>query len=231
MPPQIVALAISLILALAESGRAADPDYGAPSGERRPATLVRSAPLEVQQYEAASATYDVPDTGAPDRASESGSGIQLVQRPSRDRAAGSASRRSSPIFTVISSLAIVVGLFTLVAWAARKSMPKASAPLPGEVVQVLGRAPLAHRQNMHLVRVGRKLLLVCATPHGAETLTEIADPVEVDQICAACERSRPGSISATFRQVLAQVENERTTPGFLGPDSSTARAAKTRATT
>ena len=39
-----------------------------------------------------------------------------------------------------------------------------------DVVQVLGRAPLSGKQQMHLVRFGGKLLLLSVTPSGAETL-------------------------------------------------------------
>ena len=54
--------------------------------------------------------------------------------------------------------------------------PPARSLLPKEAVELLGRAPLAGRQQMQLVRVGNKLLLVALSPAGAETLTEITEP-------------------------------------------------------
>jgi flagellar biogenesis protein FliO len=104
-----------------------------------------------------------------------------------------------------SGLAIVLGLFLAAAWALRRAAPKSATVLPGEVVEVLGRAPLAGRQQMHLLRCGKKLLLVSVTPTGAETLTEVTDPLEVDRLCGLCRQAHPRSATATFRQVFQQL--------------------------
>ncbi len=102
-----------------------------------------------------------------------------------------ATRFGIPSFaTLLGSLAVVVGLFLLAAWMLRKMMPKSAQPLPREAVEMLGRAPLAGRQQAHLVRVGNKILLVAIGPNSAETLTEITDPVEVDRL-AGILLSRP----------------------------------------
>jgi hypothetical protein len=42
------------------------------------------------------------------------------------------------------------------------------------------------------------------TPHGAETLTEVTDVTEVDRLAGLCQQQRPGSVTASFRHVLAQ---------------------------
>ncbi len=137
---------------------------------------------------------------------------------------------SGSLVTVFSSLAVVVGLFLLVAWFARRVNPKATAMLPKEVIELMGRAPLSGRQQMHLVRLGNKLLLLSVTPNGAETLTEITDRDEVDRLCGICQQNQPGSISATFRQVLSQLSNEPAPPGFLGDGAATARRTRSRET-
>jgi flagellar biogenesis protein FliO len=123
------------------------------------------------------------------------------------------------ISTMLGSLAVVIGLFLLVVWFARRAAPQAVAPLPTEVVQVLGRTSLAQRNMLQLVRVGSKLILVAVTPQGATTLTEIADPAEVDRLSTACERQRPGSISASFRQVLGHFAREPNGGGFIADES------------
>jgi flagellar biogenesis protein FliO len=107
------------------------------------------------------------------------------------------------VVTVASSLAIVLGLFFALLWLAKKNMPRGMTAISSEVVKVLGRAPLSGRQQMHLVRIGNKLLLVSVTPNGAETLTEITDPQEVDHLTSLCEREQPGSVTRSFRRVLA----------------------------
>ena len=108
------------------------------------------------------------------------------------------------LVTIAGSLALVVGLFLIVAFLVRRTTPPANAALPDEVVEVLGRAPLANRQHVHLLRCGNKLLLVCVTPNGTETLTEITDAAEVDRLAALCRQNNNGSATANFRQVFQQ---------------------------
>jgi len=120
------------------------------------------------------------------------------------------------VVTVGSSLAIVLGVFFLVAWGLRRAAPAAGTVLPGEVFEVLGRAPMASRQQVHLLRCGHKLVLVSVTPAGAETLTEVTDPVEVDRLAGLCRQAHPHSATAAFRQVLGQFAAARPSGGFLG---------------
>lgn len=112
--------------------------------------------------------------------------------------------------TVAASLALVLALFFAAAWMMKKGMPKSAGVLPGEVVQVMGRAQLSGKQFVHLVRCGQKLLLVNITPGGAETLTEITDPLEVDRLLGICAQQNPNSATAAFRDVLQQMGRERT---------------------
>lgn len=107
--------------------------------------------------------------------------------------------------TVGGSLAVVLGLFFSLAWAMRRTAPRGSTILPGEVFEVLGRAPLAARQQVHLLRCGAKLLLVSVTPTGTETLTEVTDPLEVDRLAGLCRQAHPHSATAAFRQVFQQL--------------------------
>ncbi len=110
--------------------------------------------------------------------------------------------------TVVSGLCIVLGIFLVVAWGMRRAAPGGSTLLPRQVVEVLGRVPLAGRQQVHLVRCGNKLLLVSVTPDAAKTLTEITDPMEVDRLAGLCEQMRPHSSSATFRRALRQFTHD-----------------------
>lgn len=111
--------------------------------------------------------------------------------------------------TIAGSLAIVLTLLFVALWLLRRTSPAAAQPLPVEVVEVLGRAPLSGRQQMHLLRCGRKLLLVSVTPECAKTLTEITDPLEVDRLAGLCQQSRPNSATAAFRRVFEQFATAR----------------------
>ncbi len=112
------------------------------------------------------------------------------------------------------SLGIVLGLFLLVVWTMRRAQPRGAAWLPAEAVEVLGRVPLAGRQQAHLLRCGNKIVLVSVTASGVEPLTEITDPMEVDRLETIC---RHGSAAANpLKQFLARFggqANSRTLAG------------------
>lgn len=119
------------------------------------------------------------------------------------------------LVTAIGSLGLVLGVFFLIAWGMRRARPAGMTALPGEVFEVLGRAPMANRQQVHLLRCGNKLLLVCVTPTGTETLTEIVDPMEVDRLAGLCRQSQPGSATEAFRQVFKQFAPQNPDSGRL----------------
>ena len=118
---------------------------------------------------------------------------------------------TSTFTTGLASLTVVLGLFFAATWAVRRGLPQPPAKLPGEVVEVLGRAPLAGRQFAHLIRCGNKLLLVHLTQGSAETLTEITDPAEVDRIAGLCRQNHPQSTTASFRHIFQQFSREKPT--------------------
>lgn len=116
--------------------------------------------------------------------------------------------------SIAASLFVVIGLFLMFAWVGKKNMKPASSRLSKEVVQVLGKSQLSGKQQLELVRVGQKLLLLCVTPHGADTLTEITDPAEVERLLAIIRQDSPGSMSASFQEILTQM-GRQPTRGFL----------------
>ncbi len=139
--------------------------------------------------------------------------------------AGPSTEGLGSVVTVISSLAVVLGLFFMTAWLMRRTGRGGFASLPEDVFEVLGRAPLNHRQQVHLVRCGTKFLLVSLTPDSAETLTEIDDPDEVTRLAGLCKARQTGSASVAFRQVLHQFAGQPAEPGFIGrSDSQVTRA-------
>lgn len=135
----------------------------------------------------------------------------------------------SAVASVIGSLAIVLGLFFVLVWATRRTAPTGTNLLPTEVLEPLGRAPLAARQQMQLIRLGNRLILLSVTPQGAETLAEVTDPAEVERIAAICQQGRQGSVTASFQSVLTQFANEPAPGGFVGsPARASTRNLRTR---
>ena len=132
-----------------------------------------------------------------------------LEPPRRARdAAGRSSQPLSPtraLSTVATSLAVVLGVFILLVWFSRRSGRRGSAALPSDIVETLGRTPLNARQEMQLVRVGNKLLLLSVTASTAETLTEITDANEIERLTALCRHGQSDSLAASFRDVLSHV--------------------------
>jgi flagellar biosynthetic protein FliO len=143
-----------------------------------------------------------------------------VTHPNQNSREGLAARSPLPsLATMLAALGLVLGLFLAAAWLLRRSMPAGPRLLPGEVVEVLGRVPLASRQHAHLVRCGNKLLLLAVAPGNVETLTEITDPLEVERLAGLCQQSHPQSASTAFRQVFQQF-GQKPAKGFLEPRRS-----------
>ncbi|MEN0110354.1 MAG: flagellar biosynthetic protein FliO [Planctomycetota bacterium] len=113
-------------------------------------------------------------------------------------------------------LAACLGLIVVALCVVRSFLPKASRPLPRDVVEVLGRTTLGGRRTAQLVRVGAKLVLVSTTPDGAETLTEVTDPDEVARLVALCDAASGSGAEATFQQLFQQMASEPAEAGFLG---------------
>jgi flagellar protein FliO/FliZ len=123
------------------------------------------------------------------------------------------------MYTTGTALAVVLGLFLLFAALVRRGAKKSNSMLPEEVVSVLGRVPLAARQFAELVRVGNKLVLVSVTPTGAEPITEIADPAEIDRLVGLCRQRSKGSSTDEFDQIFRQLADESAPAGFLGEEA------------
>jgi flagellar biogenesis protein FliO len=206
---------LGLLLAAATSS--AQQSVYAPHVEARPIAQASASRFPVRL-----AAAEEPVTGAaaaplplaPRNASEAG----RIERPL-------VPTPSAAVGTVVASLAIVLGLFLVLVWCTRRFAPAGSAQLPKEVLELLGRSSLSPRQQVQLVRLGNKLLLVALTPAGAETLTEITDAAEVERLASLCRRGQPASASNSFAQALGQLTREPAEGGFAGTNRRGSRGA------
>ncbi len=69
---------------------------------------------------------------------------------------------------------------------------------------------MSGRQQLHLLRLGNKLVLVSISQTGVETLSEVTDPLEVDRLTGLCYQTHPQGATANFRHVLQSFEAPRT---------------------
>ena len=86
-----------------------------------------------------------------------------------------------PWLKTLGALAVVVVLLLAIRLVLRR-MGAGAAGEVGNALQVVGRAVVGPRQQMLLVRVGGRVVLVGLHPAGMRTLTEVTDPNEVRAI-------------------------------------------------
>jgi flagellar biogenesis protein FliO len=126
------------------------------------------------------------------------------------------------IYTIVTALTIVIGSFLLFAWVLRRGGRRGAngrGMLPAEAVSVLGKVRLTGRQAAELLRVGNKLVLVALTTSGAEALTEVTDPAEVDRLVGLCQQHDRHSTTHAFEQVFQNLSREVSGGGFLGAET------------
>jgi len=111
----------------------------------------------------------------------------------------------SSAISMVVSLLLVIGIFLGLSWIFRKTSPSAGSILPKEVVEIVGRTPMANRQQLYVIRFGRKLVLVSQQVGQTEVLSEIDDRTEVDHLLGLCEQTTSRNVASSFRNVLQQV--------------------------
>jgi flagellar biogenesis protein FliO len=195
----------------ADDTRLASHDAHTPAAGAAVPPPASGAPFQApNRLPAAAATREaMPAANAPLPISRTASpkvGVAADQPPTSTTVEPSLSPGIDSLITVAASLGIVLGLFFVLTWCFRRGMPKSARSLPPEVVEVLGRAPLAGKQQMHLIRFGNKLVLAAISPGCVDTISEITDPVEVNRLAGYCEQMRAGSTTASFRGILDRLD-------------------------
>ena len=125
-------------------------------------------------------------------------------------------RASSPLITVTSSLAVVLGLFAALIWVTRRFGGRAggNGTIPKEIFQNLGSTSIDPRTQISLLRCGQRILIIARTNNGVHPLGEITGAEEVNQLTAACL----GDSKQAFQTALQSMESEPTDGGYLGKD-------------
>lgn len=144
------------------------------------------------------------------------SGLPLPPRANgHDGTAASRTKTASNgggLWTTILALGAIVGALAL---AGRWLKPYLGVPqgLPMEALELLGRRMIEPKISIHLVRCGGKVLVLGVSPDGVRTLSEIADPGEVERLTETClspvdsrqTATKPRTVSARGVPALALV--------------------------
>lgn len=122
------------------------------------------------------------------------------------------------------ALAFVIGLAVVIRSIVRRvgrtgggltSQLGAGGRAPSGVLLVLGRYPISRGQTLVLLKVDRRVLLLCQSQTGFQTLSEITDPEEVASILVKSRDETGESISQRFNSLLRHVERDPAMSGEI----------------
>jgi flagellar biogenesis protein FliO len=121
--------------------------------------------------------------------------------------------RSNDITKVIGALAIVVGLILLLRVFLRKSGGFVSnGGRPSGVVEILAKYPVGRGQNIVLLKVARRVVLLHQSGSSMTTLSEMTEPDEVAGLLTRLEAGSTERDAERFRKTLTQFMAEHETP-------------------
>ena len=131
----------------------------------------------------------------------------------------SAASPASPLNTgrVPFALGAVVLLIIAMRWLGKGMLPGASNHRASRAVQVLVRSTVAPKQQIMLIQIGRRLVLVGSAGTEMNPLCEIHDADEVAEVLAQL-RSEKRSTAKNFRALFGRAERAYEAPEVSVPD-------------
>ena len=121
---------------------------------------------------------------------------------------------------VMLSLAIVLCLILGLRWGGRLLFPGAKAFRPSHAVQVLSRNIISPKQQVLVLQVGRRLVVVGDSGQQMNTLCEISEPNEVASLIGQIRDSNRDPVSKTFSNLFGNASNAYDAP----PSQATAES-------
>jgi flagellar biogenesis protein FliO len=120
------------------------------------------------------------------------------------------------------ALGIVLGLVFVCRWAARWMFPSAGVGRSSQVMKVLSRSVIAPKQQLLLIQVGRRLVLVGDCGQQMNALAEISDPDEVAGLLGQLRAGPPAVESSNpFAPLLGRAQrqfDDLPAPPAIDPD-------------
>jgi flagellar biogenesis protein FliO len=142
-----------------------------------------------------------------------------VRHPATQSATGSAlvgsSSSSSDPFSVTRvtlALGAVVSLILVFRWGARRFMPGGVTSGHSRAVQVISRTIISPKQQLMLVKVGRRLVLVANSAAGMNAICEIRDEQEVADLLGQVSADQGDSVTRAFGSLFRREEDKFSSP-------------------
>lgn len=181
------------------------------AGASRGCKLVAALVAAMVCFSAAAATTRPAATRPSTRpATTSGLGQTLIQPATRtpDGSSSTQSVAAAPVAQgmqlprVLGALALVIGLIFVLRSVFRRSMGAGAMTNSSAVVQVLTRCLISPRQQLVLLRVGRRLIVAADCNGQLSALSEITDPDEVATLVGELRDEKLSAASKSFGGLL-----------------------------
>jgi flagellar biogenesis protein FliO len=148
---------------------------------------------------ASRATATAPAVTSPGEAPSDDSAKRVVPRKtggdeSRPIGGGPSGSDASGWLRTLGALAVVAGLIFAARWLLRRGGASGPAGQAGPM-EVLARASVAPRQQLLLVRLGKRLVLIGAGGGTMSTLAEVSDQAEVDELMRSVKAAKGASFA------------------------------------
>lgn len=136
----------------------------------------------------------------------------ISERPASGTAAAVPSTPSMDYVRVVGALGLVIALIVLLKWMGRMFFPSVAGRGSSRAVEVLSRSPLTPKQQVMLIRVGSKLIVVGDSGTQMNTLCEISDADEVASLIGQL-RDEKSSAASAFRPLFGRFRKGFDSPG------------------
>jgi len=105
---------------------------------------------------------------------------------------------------IVGALGVVLGCIFIVRWAGKKFLGLQTTGSGGGVVQILSRTPVSPRQQLMLIQVGRRIVLVANCGVQMNALCEISDADEVASLAGQLQERRKTSATSAFLSIFGK---------------------------
>jgi flagellar biogenesis protein FliO len=120
---------------------------------------------------------------------------------------------------VTTALAVVVILILLLRWGAKRFFGVAAVGRSSRAVQVMARTPVSPRQQLMVLRVGRRLLVVADGGSQMNTLSEITDPDEVAALVGQLQGEHGERAGKGFGSLFSKMRGQYEAPEAENEDA------------
>jgi flagellar protein FliO/FliZ len=123
---------------------------------------------------------------------------------------------------VVAALALVIVVIFLLRWIAQQFFGMPSAKKTSRAVQVLGRSMISPKQQVLLLQVGKRVIVVGDSGGQMNPLAQITDPDEIAELAGKVQEDKAISSSKSFGSLFGKAQTK-----FDEPEANEKPAAGT----